>query len=401
MGLIKEIDCKFAELSQGIYNNIVYALNTVCKVGDMGDLIHYRRILVHRYCNSGYAPGFSNEEIASKVKLMTIGCRAKECFEYPENPTTTTTSTIPVTTTTTTTPIPVTTTTTTTAFVAPFVTTEIITNISNSLTTFSFTLNGTFVSYGTPNNADKRGFEYSQDITFMSGVGATSSSNTPLGAYALGSSVGLFASGTWYARAYIQDLDTTKWYGNTETFELIAAPVFNGLVTVSDTTDTSYKLSWGAATAGARPLSEYKIIIDDVEFDSVSVGTLEFVVTGRSPSTPYSNVVRIVDNENYGDSSPAVIAVTLADPRWISLEYTSIPSRADAITACAELTIDTNYYIYMITPGVLANGDIVYQDLAGTIPRVGDGDYYLVEIFTNYTCTISPLGVVGDVAPCP
>jgi len=70
LGLIEEIDCKITELSKGIYNNIIFALNTVCKTGVMSDLLIYRNILVHRYCNGEYASKFSTQEIASKVKLL-------------------------------------------------------------------------------------------------------------------------------------------------------------------------------------------------------------------------------------------------------------------------------------------------------------------------------------------
>ncbi len=70
IGLIAEIDCMITEISKGIYNNIVYALNSTCKVGVMSDLLHYRRILEHRYCNSEYASEFTTEQITSKVKLL-------------------------------------------------------------------------------------------------------------------------------------------------------------------------------------------------------------------------------------------------------------------------------------------------------------------------------------------
>ena len=70
MGTIEDIDCKLTEISKGIYNNIIFALNTVCKTEVMGDLLLYRNILVHRYCNGEYAGEFSTEEIISKVKLL-------------------------------------------------------------------------------------------------------------------------------------------------------------------------------------------------------------------------------------------------------------------------------------------------------------------------------------------
>ena len=70
LGLIEDIDCRITEISKGIYSNIVYAVKTICKIDTMGDLLHYRRILTHRYCNADYASEYSIEAIASKVKLL-------------------------------------------------------------------------------------------------------------------------------------------------------------------------------------------------------------------------------------------------------------------------------------------------------------------------------------------
>jgi len=70
LSLINDIDCKITEISKHIYNELIFALNSVCKKEIMGDLLHYRRILEHRYCNSEYASEFCIEQIASKVKLL-------------------------------------------------------------------------------------------------------------------------------------------------------------------------------------------------------------------------------------------------------------------------------------------------------------------------------------------
>jgi len=99
--LISEIDCKIAEISGDMYNKLIYALNTSCKSGVMGDLLNYRRILVNKWCNAEYACEFTVQQIASKVKLMTTGCMPKECCD-----TCTTTTTVAPTTTTTTTEQP-------------------------------------------------------------------------------------------------------------------------------------------------------------------------------------------------------------------------------------------------------------------------------------------------------
>lgn len=110
LALIKEIDCKLAEVGNILYNNIVFMLSVhICKE-DTLDLLHYKRILTYKYCNYKYAEEFKIKTIASKIKLLTLGCVKGECIE---NTTTSTTTTIPPTTTTTTTVEPTTTTTTT------------------------------------------------------------------------------------------------------------------------------------------------------------------------------------------------------------------------------------------------------------------------------------------------
>lgn len=104
--LISEIDCKITEIGGKMYNSIVYALNpcnSSCDADGMGDLLNYRRILVHKWCNNEYTEDFTVEQIASKVKLMTSGCIPQECCDTCPPVTTTTTTTVSPTTTTTTT----------------------------------------------------------------------------------------------------------------------------------------------------------------------------------------------------------------------------------------------------------------------------------------------------------
>ena len=107
--LIKEVDCKLAEYANGLYNNISYMLNQNVPAGAMIQLIAYKRILVAKLCNPDYACGVSIERIASKVKLLTLGCNVKPV--YIPTPTTTTTSTsttcVPITTTTSTSTLPI------------------------------------------------------------------------------------------------------------------------------------------------------------------------------------------------------------------------------------------------------------------------------------------------------
>jgi len=102
--LIKEIDCKLADYANGLYNNISYMLNQSVPAGTMIQLIAYKRILTYKNCNPDYIQDVSVNRIASKVKLLTLGCNVKPI--YTPTPTTSTTSTsttcIPTTTTTTT-----------------------------------------------------------------------------------------------------------------------------------------------------------------------------------------------------------------------------------------------------------------------------------------------------------
>lgn len=68
--LIAEIDCKLANLANNLYNNIVYILNQPVPGGAMLDLLNYRRILVYKLCNPNYAPAFTVNMIASRVKIL-------------------------------------------------------------------------------------------------------------------------------------------------------------------------------------------------------------------------------------------------------------------------------------------------------------------------------------------
>lgn len=75
--LIKMIDCKLAEYSNSLYNNIVFMLNNSISQKDMFALITYRRILVYKYSNPDYAKEFSVKQISSKVNSLTLGCKPK------------------------------------------------------------------------------------------------------------------------------------------------------------------------------------------------------------------------------------------------------------------------------------------------------------------------------------
>ena len=143
--LLKKIDCKLAELGNSLYNNISYMLNQPIPAGDILQLIAYRRILMHKYCNPNYVHEYSVAMIASRVIRLTLGCVSKcneleRCLEEPcdikivPNPTTTSTSTLPITTTTSTSS-----TTSTTTTVVPTTTTTSSSSTSTTTSTSSST----------------------------------------------------------------------------------------------------------------------------------------------------------------------------------------------------------------------------------------------------------------------
>ena len=68
--LISEIDCKLSELSNNLYNNMVYLLNKSIDKETVFDLLQYKRILMYKICNPDYAGKYSVNMIASKIKLL-------------------------------------------------------------------------------------------------------------------------------------------------------------------------------------------------------------------------------------------------------------------------------------------------------------------------------------------
>ena len=121
--LLKQIDCKLAELANDAYNDVVFMLGNCIPAYEINQLLAYKRILTFKYCNPHYAGCVSVNDIAGKVIRLTAGCvsRCNEptvceittcCVDVVPNPTTTTTSTSSTTTTTTSTSSTTTTTTT-------------------------------------------------------------------------------------------------------------------------------------------------------------------------------------------------------------------------------------------------------------------------------------------------
>lgn len=92
--LIKSIDCKIAETSGRLYNNIVFSLNLNVAYQDIFDLLTYKRILEYKAVNPDYICKFDIRQITTRIKLMTAGCKPKcPCYPKPLAETTTTTTT--------------------------------------------------------------------------------------------------------------------------------------------------------------------------------------------------------------------------------------------------------------------------------------------------------------------
>ena len=68
--LILEIDCKIAEVSNNLYNNIIFMLNKSVSEEAMYDLLNYKRILMYKICNPDYAGNYTVNMIASKIKIL-------------------------------------------------------------------------------------------------------------------------------------------------------------------------------------------------------------------------------------------------------------------------------------------------------------------------------------------
>ena len=68
--LLEDIECKIGTLAKDFYNNTIFALNRPINSEAMMDLLHYKRILTYKFCNSDYAPNYTVGNIASRVKLL-------------------------------------------------------------------------------------------------------------------------------------------------------------------------------------------------------------------------------------------------------------------------------------------------------------------------------------------
>jgi len=105
--LLRDIDCKLAEYSVNMYNNMSYMLNHSVPYVAMLQLIAYKRILTYKYYNPSYLCDYSSNKLIGKVKRLTAGCVSKcnepvpceieRCNIVPSEPivfTTTTTTTL-------------------------------------------------------------------------------------------------------------------------------------------------------------------------------------------------------------------------------------------------------------------------------------------------------------------
>jgi len=68
--LLADIDCKLAQLSGTLYNNMTLMLNYPVPAGTFIDLLTYKRILQYKNVNDEYADSFSVDQITDKIKLL-------------------------------------------------------------------------------------------------------------------------------------------------------------------------------------------------------------------------------------------------------------------------------------------------------------------------------------------
>jgi hypothetical protein len=71
--LLADIDCKLDQLSISLYNNVVFSLNNSVNATAISSLLNYKRILTYKLANDQYACRFTVNQIASKIKLLTVG----------------------------------------------------------------------------------------------------------------------------------------------------------------------------------------------------------------------------------------------------------------------------------------------------------------------------------------
>jgi hypothetical protein len=88
--LLSNINCQLDKLASDLYNNIIYELNKPIYTNEILILLNYKRILTMKLVDPCYCEKFTVDMIASRVRLLTIGCKCK-CI-YEERTTTTTTT---------------------------------------------------------------------------------------------------------------------------------------------------------------------------------------------------------------------------------------------------------------------------------------------------------------------
>jgi len=103
LSLIDAINCKIYQTSLVAYNNIVFGLNLYIDQDLIMDLITYKEILTRMYVQPNYNCTFPLSKIASRVRMLTAGCKSCVRDEVIYVFSTTSTTTVPGTNTTTTT----------------------------------------------------------------------------------------------------------------------------------------------------------------------------------------------------------------------------------------------------------------------------------------------------------
>lgn len=366
--LLKKIDCKLAELGNSLYNNVSYMLNQPIPAGNMLQLIAYRRILTHKYCNPNYLHEYSVAMIASRVIRITVGCVSKcnepePCIEVPcditivPNPSTTTTSSSSTSTTTsTTTTVEPTTSTTTSSSSTSSTTSTSTTAVPTTTTTSSSTSTTTSSSTSTTTTTSTTAYVLQCTGGYSGPVGFPNRT-TGNGTMILGS--GLVISTTYVGPALLTGIQPP--------FTNCVGGQFSGDVGIGGTIPLNYNS--GAFTftiTYSAPQTAVKFVLAGIGYVD-QLGISEYYTITTDSTNTLVNV--IAGCGDFRVEAPNVVAGSMQNP-------------LDIIGGNIEVVADTSFTTITITGNNSAS-------LAGTS---FDMNICNSESTTSTTTTLAPSG---------
>lgn len=175
---------------------------------------------------------------------------------------------------------------------------------------------------------------------------------------------------------------------------------------ITSTTTTAYGLFeysgviYIASGIGGTTSSIHSIGLS-TPYTMTLVDTLAYAINGAS-QIPSQITQEFVFNVT--TTTTTTIPTTTTTTTLTGLELGSISALSNTTSGCSE-TIDTIVWIDTQTPLTLTPGDVIYGDIGGTVPFVGDGNYYKVDISggaNNMSARVNLIGVVlSPVSLCP